>query len=978
MTVIPGPPVIAMCTTRMGTPESRPSGKRFRRFLNSLNADEEFDLDEACATHPQWAHQLRALYLAVSATNGDASTSKIEGPDSNFTHEFLERLRAHQPERDRYERGEELAHGAQGHVYRVFDKDFRRHLAMKVGIPPGDGTPDPSGEDSSEASRSLARLIEEAQVTGQLDHPGVVPIHDLGLDPEGQFFFTMHLVRGKTLGEVFAMVASGEDGWTLTRVLGSILKVCETMAFAHSRRVVHRDLKPANVMVGRFGELYVMDWGLARVLPSEDEGAGGAGDRGHSVVSQVWTDRNDAALESPGSPIASVDGDIVGTPTFMSPEQAEGVVEGIRPATDIYSVGAILYLLLSGQMPYEDRGSASPVVLWRRVVSGPPASLERLAPHAPPELVAITQRAMERNIEDRYASMELMAEDLRAFLELRAVSAYRTGPVVEFNKWVRRNRAVAVVAAALIVLSVAGSWIYSWNEARRTKEIRRYADRARAVELIEQASALGAIHPDNVAGMEAWTEEANSLLLKLPDYERELATVRARALEADEQRLEQHVNSHPLYDDFTTLAEFVEIAPNTIVRLRSPEDAATPAEPGDALIMERYLPIHRERHNHLRAQVELRRLYELPEPSQQRIHDQIAAAARAMQVVRDEAAPRVQARLESARSLATRSIDGYGVRWASARREIALHELYAGLDLAPQMGLVPIGPDPVSGLWEFWHVLSGDEPMRDADDVISVEDGMGITLVLLPGMNLFVGAQRDDPAPNHDRLALDNEVPVEFSLEPFFLSKYELTQAQWLHLTGEVPSYFFLGGYWRGFGGVSGVHPVENIAWSEAVAVLGDCGLRLPTEAQWELGARAFAETPYHFGEHFSGEYAVNLMDASGARFSNAPSALNLDDGFPFHSPVQLEAPNAFGLHGIHGNVREYCRDRWADQMDKYPSQPGTGEILGQGFRRHAVRGGSYYQPAVLARLAFRMSIEPDLRAEDIGLRPARLLDNPR
>ncbi|MFT5050173.1 MAG: serine/threonine protein kinase/formylglycine-generating enzyme required for sulfatase activity [Chlamydiales bacterium] len=962
----------------MANPEPRSSHESFRQFLNRLNESAEFELEDVCRKNPQWGPQLKALYRAVSATEREAQakTMAVGVPESDFTHEFVERLRDHQPDRDRYQREDELAHGAQGTVYRVFDKDFRRYLAMKVGSKDA-ADPDSSGADESKGeSRSLARLIEEAQVTGQLDHPGIVPIHDLGLDADGHFFFTMHLVRGETLGEVFARVAAEEDGWTLTRVLGSILKVCETMAFAHSRRVVHRDLKPANIMVGRFGELYVMDWGLARVLQPEGEPSQKAPDQGHSVVSRVWTDRKEAALESPESPVASMDGDIVGTPTFMSPEQAEGVVEGIGPATDIYSLGAMLYLLLSGKMPYEDRGSASPAVLWRRVVSGPPVPLEQLAPRAPSELVAITRRAMARRVEDRYGSMEMLADDLRAFLEVRAVSAYRTGPVVEFNKWVRRNRAVAAVAAALILLSVVGSWAYTWNEARRTREIRRYADRARAEELVEEVGELGAVHPANVERMESWIADAGEVLTALPPYETELAALRERALEPDEGVLEEDIVSHPLFVSYAALSDFVEVAPQTVARLRS-SGAAAPSDLKQAETMERFLPVHRERYERLREQVELRRSFQLPSAQQQRVHDQLAGATEALQALRDREVPRVQARLDASRSLETRSIEYHAKRWSEARREIARHELYGGLELAPQMGLVPIGPDPMSGLWEFWHVSSGDEPSRDGEERIQVEERMGVVLVLLPAMSLFVGAQAKPGAPNYDPRALESEAPVEFSLAPFFLSKYELTQAQWLRLTDGVPSLFFLGSHWRGFGSVSGVHPVENITWDEAAQALADCALRLPTEAQWELGARAYSETPYHFGEQFSSDHAVNLMDASGARVTNAPGALRHDDGFPFHSPVQLEEANAFGLHGIHGNVREYCLDRWADRMDRYPTDPATGEVLSTAFTRHALRGGSYRQPPEFARLAYRMFARTDLRAEDIGVRPARLLDDP-
>ena len=158
-----------------------------------------------------------------------------------------------------------------GTILRVWDGDLRRNLAMKVMHGRGVGSSSPGeGAGGAVDQERLGRFLEEAQITGQLDHPGVVPVHDLGIDSKGRCYFTMRFVRGRELKEVFDLAREHKEGWTRTKVLGAILKVCEAMAYAHSKGVVHRDLKPANVMVGRFGETYVMDWGLARVLGRHD------------------------------------------------------------------------------------------------------------------------------------------------------------------------------------------------------------------------------------------------------------------------------------------------------------------------------------------------------------------------------------------------------------------------------------------------------------------------------------------------------------------------------------------------------------------------------------------------------------------------------------------------------------------------------------------------------------------------------------
>ena len=168
----------------------------------------------------------------------------------------------------RYEVIGEFARGGMGAILRVWDRELRRMVAMKVVLGRGN---EETGNTPPVDEKTLGRFVEEAQITGQLDHPGIVPVHEIGLDTEEQVFFTMKLVNGDDLKTILKKQRQGEGGWTKARVLGVILKVCEAMAYAHSKKVIHRDLKPANVMVGRYGEAYVMDWGLAHVIGSEEK-----------------------------------------------------------------------------------------------------------------------------------------------------------------------------------------------------------------------------------------------------------------------------------------------------------------------------------------------------------------------------------------------------------------------------------------------------------------------------------------------------------------------------------------------------------------------------------------------------------------------------------------------------------------------------------------------------------------------------------
>lgn len=339
-------------------------------------------------------------------------------------------------------------------------------------------------------------------------------------------------------------------------------------------------------------------------------------------------------------------------------------------------------------------------------------------------------------------------------------------------------------------------------------------------------------------------------------------------------------------------------------------------------------------------------------------------------------------RLDWARQMEARARDPqHAARWRDALAAIAADPRYGGLRMRRIPGLEPLGVDPDSGLHEFAHVASGAAPQRGADGRLRIDESTGIVLVLLPGGRFWMGAQATDPdGRNYDELAQGADGPPhEVQLSPFLLSKYELTQAQWLRMNGDEPS--------QAGPGVSFIegrlHPVEGVTWDEADECLGRFDLELPSEARWEYAARAGSATPWVWGAAYPPPApVVNVADlaakeaGAGTGWPTAKNVRTYRDGYVLHAPVGSFPPNALGLHETIGNVREWVLDSYSEAF--YTNGPtsdpvctaDTASLLNPASR--IFRGGSCSDGRVATRPAARSSLSRASRHPHQGMRPAR------
>ena len=937
------------------THAERPAERLFREFVARVDADPDRMESELVAAHPEHEAELRELvgeWRLVQELASDPDGDVAEA-DRRAWVERLRRLRAG-PAATRYRPRGEIARGGMGVIHAVFDEELRRDLAMKVLR-----SRDPDGDPAdSRPVRDVARFVEEAQVTAQLNHPGVVPVHELGVNERGEVFFTMELVDGDDLHHVIRRMRAGEGGVTRAAVLSTLLRVCEAVAYAHDRGVTHRDLKPANIMVGRFGRTYVMDWGLARVdHQQEPRTPSGIIDSDRRPASECLT------------PLTTLDGEVLGTPVYMSPEQAFGRLGEVDAQSDVYAMGAILYEVLAGQPPYLD---IDPDPTHRDVLdrlrAGPPTALARVARVAPEELVAICEKAMSRERSGRYATMNELAADLRAYLEGRVVGAHRTDLWTELVKTVRRHRGVSLTAGlafvaltAVTVIAVSRIQAGHRNTVYERDNMRRFADVKRLAELVDEVDELWPATSARLDDYDRWVGQAVELLSRGPLHRSYLDELRARGVRGEVPAA------------LTTRRDALITGRERCQRMNHAHGPCARSGMSAA----EHLASFDEKLDRLAAEAELARRYAFDDTELAWKHDTVSGLL--VGFLRLTASDphgatlaAIQRRRDWARGVEQRTLRDVAGEWADAIATIAASDAYDGLRVEPQLGLIPLGVDPDSGLMEFWHPQTGEAPGRDERGRLSISGATGLVFVLVPGGDYLVGVQRDDELGEHyDPMAKDDEGPPRLVvLSPFFISKYEMTQGQWARLTGDRPSHWLKADA-RRFGDS---HPVDSITWHQAVEVLGRVGFALPTESQWEVAARGGSAGAWPFDPEEASRHA-NLADRALQRVIPRTSTdfEDFDDGFSTPSPVGSFAANRFGLHDVIGNVCEWCLDEYAHRPSDGPLREGDGLSMVIHTRRPGVgvtRGGDLVRPLSTSRIAQRVAAPRDHAYEMRGLRP--------
>lgn len=424
--------------------------ERLEELLDRWDALQEQGQDstpeEVCRDCPEYLDRFRERLALLARFDAAFGTKEYQPP----TDEEAASIRAGRFRGIRFHKA-----GGLGEVFRAQDEELQRLVALKRVKPL-----------QAESPQRRQRFVFEALITGSLDHPGVVPIYGLGQDAQGNPCYAMRFVEGQTLGDSIeefhrtpsSRVDPGERERAFQKLLNAFLTVCRTIAYAHSRGVVHRDLKPSNILLGEYGEVLVVDWGLAKLLQRTPESSILDEEHWRCEAPELWGTIGRA-----------------GSPPYMSPEQAEGRGD-VGTASDIYSLGATLYHLLCGQPAFD--GTYFEEVV-EKVGAGTFAAPRAVEPSVPPALEAICLKAMQLRPTDRYPSALELAADIELWLVDEPVSAWREPWIVRQKRWLKRHRTVVATLVALCVAALLSLFGFAAQQQIANRRISQERDEAR-------------------------------------------------------------------------------------------------------------------------------------------------------------------------------------------------------------------------------------------------------------------------------------------------------------------------------------------------------------------------------------------------------------------------------------------------------------------------------------------------------------------
>ena len=655
-----------------------------------------------------------------------------------------------------------------------------------------------------------------------------------------------------------------------------LAQICDAVEHAAQRGIVHRDLKPANILIDGRGQPKVLDFGIARLERTESA---------------------DTVLQTRV-------GQVVGTLAYMSPEQAAGQREAIDARSDVYALGVIAYELLAGRAPYELAGL--PLTRAIRTINDQEApALGAMRRELRGDLTVIVQQALEKEPDRRYPSAGELGADLRRYLDEQPIAAKPATAAYRLQKFARRNRGAVTWAAVTAVVLLAGVVMTVLEAAATRRALDKY-ELLESVITLEQTIAeeaeLFPEAPEVAPRMRTWLRDrAEKLVAALPELRSVLRGVRERALDDSEADRAADRSREPTASELERARRDLATLEAELSAYDSRSSEA-PGLPGLELVgRARALrapqrEVLRQRITELEEILATRQAYSFSQPADQFLHDQLAALVRGIEEIRrpDGLVSRVRTRLAWAESVdeETRGAPEWGPCVAAIRDD----PRFRGLELSPQRGLVPLGADPESGLWEFHHPRSGAAPQRDPRTRRwRVAADTGMVFVLLPGGRTPMGSQRqDNDGMRYDPAAEANDRVTELELDAFFVSKYELTRGQWVRLTGGPDPCPNPIGAIAGDHVMTAANPVVHLDWHDSVRCLRRVDLQLPTEAQWEYACRAGTSTPWWTGaEPTTLQGAANLADQSGARQVPWKIETWLSDGHVMTAPVGSFAPES-------------------------------------------------------------------------------------